>query len=147
MYSRTYSRMRQLVATMYSLAQSKDSFPVTVVASFRSGSLHITDRRLSGRYVNLCTAARAPACDSSCKICTASLSPRTLFQVPWRQRKGNVQDNNGRITCSDPIPVGRYLFRPNTSRYVLFCFRLMFQPTSNTYYLLPLREASCVFAP
>ena len=46
--------------TMYRLAQSKDSFPGTMVASFRSGKLDITDRRLNSRYVNLRTAARAP---------------------------------------------------------------------------------------
>ena len=128
--------MRQLVPTMYRLAQSKDSFPGTLVASFRSGKLDITDRRLNSRYVNLRTAARAPACDSSCQLCTASPSPRTRFQLPWRKRRGNVQDNNGIIACSDPIP----------SRYVPFSFRLMFRQITNKYYLLLLWEASCVFA-
>ena len=127
-YSRTCSRMRRLVPTMYRLAQSKDSFPDTLAASFRSGKLDITDRRLNSRYVNLRTAARAPACDSSCQLCTASPSPRTRFQLPWRKRRGNVQDNNGIITCSDPIP----------SKYLPFSFRLMFRKITNKYYYLPL---------
>ena len=40
----------------------------------------------------------------------------------------NVQDNNGIITCSDPIP----------SKYLPFSFRLMFRKITNKYYYLPL---------